>query len=84
MIFSTYTLTASGNIAGPIEIETPLAMSISGNVTFVAERSLDNGASWVASSETIVTNTVRNLSVPGLFRIRSNGTGSTVVQFLKP
>lgn len=84
MIFSSFTLTASGNIAGPIETETPLAMSINGNVTFVAERSLDNGASWVPSSETIVTNTVRNLSGPGLFRIRATGAGSTVVQFLKP
>jgi hypothetical protein len=84
MIFSSYTLTANGNIAGPIEIETPLAMSINGTVTFVAERSLDGGTSWVASSETITTNTVRNLSGPGLFRIRATGAGSTVVQFLKP
>jgi hypothetical protein len=83
MIFSSFTLTAVGNIAGPIEIATPLAMSINGNVTFAAERSLDNGLTWVASSETITTNTVRNLSGPGLFRIRATSTGSTVVQFLK-
>jgi hypothetical protein len=82
---TSFSLTDSGTFAGPIELqeETILSVSISGSTAFVAERSLDNGATWVASADTFTANTVRNIQGHGLFRIRITTGGALTVQYLR-
>lgn len=85
MSLTSFNLTTSGDIAGPVEIqeETLLSVSISGSTAFAAERSLDNGATWVASADTFSANTVRNIQGHGLFRIRTTAGGALTVQYLR-
>ena len=85
MSLTSFSLANSGDFTGSIELqeETLLSVSISGTTAFVAERSLDNGATWVASADTFSANTVRNIQGHGLFRIRTTAGGALTVQYLR-
>lgn len=85
MSLTSFSLANSGDFTGSIELqeETLLSVSISGTTAFVAERSLDNGATWVASADTFTANTVRNIQGHGLFRIRTTAGGALTVQYLR-
>ena len=85
MSLTSFSLANLGDFTGPIELqeETMFSVSISGTTAFVAERSLDNGATWVASADTFSANTVRNIQGHGLFRIRTTAGGALTVQYLR-
>ena len=85
MSLTSFSLANSGDFTGSIELqeETLLSVSISGTTAFVAERSLDNGATWVASADTFTANTVRNIQGHGLFRIRTTAGVALTVQYLR-
>ena len=85
MSLTSFSLANLGDFTGPIELqeETILSVSISGTTAFVAERSLDNGVTWVASADTFSANTVRNIQGHGLFRIRTTAGGALTVQYLR-
>lgn len=76
-----YTLTTTGDIAGPFEAGYLTGVNITTTVDVEFQRSLDFGATWV-TIETLGT-TSKNVIGPGHFRVRLPSTGTATVQIKK-
>jgi hypothetical protein len=77
---TTFNLTASGQVAGPFEVE-EYAMGIlivTSDMTLQISRSLD-GTNWVAL-ESYTASTSKNLEGPGFYKIEATTAGTALVQ----
>lgn len=70
-----YTISEIGDIAGPVNMQSLITVSVAGTIKLVAERSLDN-LNW-----TLDNGSFPDVLVPEFFRLRAIEPGLATVEF---